>query len=95
MAEQSVAIRRLLPNGERGAGSATPRKAAAVIRDHAKVVGDAGLSLQRVKRIREDLAMDQHHRFPRALHLILYIRTVDIYTLHRFSSPRVGMVTHA
>jgi hypothetical protein len=54
VAEQSAAIGRLLPNGELGAGSATPRKAAAVIRDYAKVVGDAGLSPQRVKRIRED-----------------------------------------
>ena len=53
---------RLLPDRERGSGTGTARKAAAVIRDHAIVVGDAGLSQQGEERIREDAAVDQEQR---------------------------------
>src|SRR5262245_43766561 len=59
VSEQSAAISSLLPYREWGSGTGTTRKAAAVIRDHAIVVGDAGLSPQGEERIREDAAVDQ------------------------------------
>jgi hypothetical protein len=63
VAEQSAAISSLLPYRERVSGTGTARKAAAVIRDHAIVVGDTRLSQQGEERIREDAAVDQQQRF--------------------------------
>src|SRR5262245_23045383 len=83
VSEQRAAISSLLRYRERISGTGTARKAAAVIRDHAIVVGDAGLSQQGKEPIREDAAVNQQHRLPRALHLILHLHTVEIDMLHR------------
>jgi hypothetical protein len=53
VADQGTAISGLLPNRERGGDTATPRIAAAVIRNYPVVVGDAGLHKQGGKRIRK------------------------------------------
>ena len=46
VAEEGTGISDLLPDHEWSAGTTAPRKAAAVVRDHAIGVGDAGLSQQ-------------------------------------------------
>ena len=59
VSEQGAAISRLLPYRERVSGTGAARKAAAVIRDYAIVIGDAGFGQQGEERIREDAAVDQ------------------------------------
>jgi hypothetical protein len=80
--EERTTISGLLRDRERDTGTTTARKAAAVIGDHAIVVGNAGLSPQRVVGIGQNAAVDQQQRLPCTLHLVLQIRTIQSDTLH-------------
>jgi hypothetical protein len=70
---------------EQDTGTITACKAASVIGDHAIVVGDGRLGTQREVGIGKNAAVDQQQRLPRALHLVLQVRTIQIYTLHQCS----------
>jgi hypothetical protein len=95
VAEERTAIGGLLGYRERDTGTATARKATAVIGDHAIVVGKAGLGQQREEAIREDATMDQQQWLPRAVHVIFKVHTIEVDTLHWFSPLPLRAVTRA
>lgn len=68
VSEQCATISGLLRYRERDIGTATARKAASVIGDHAIVVCNAGLGPQSEVGIGKNAAVDQQQRLPGALY---------------------------
>ena len=77
VSEQCATISGLLRYRERDIGTATARKAASVIGDHAIVVCNAGLGPQSEVGIGKNAAVDQQQRLPGALYFVLQSASIQ------------------